>query len=98
MSDAGGKTVTAHAARFKAPSTRFVEITSPGNPAVLRVREGVIKIGREAGNQIVIEDPFVSRVHLEVRVYPHGVEVADMDTKNGTHFQGARIRELPVQG
>ena len=25
------------------------------------------------------------------------VEVADLDTKNGTHFQGARIRELPVK-
>ncbi len=92
-----GKTVTAIAARLRSPSTRFVEILSPGNPSVLRVRDGVVRIGREAGNDIVIDDPFVSRVHMEVRVYPDGVQVADLDTKNGTHFQGARIRELPVK-
>jgi DNA-binding NtrC family response regulator len=96
MSD-DGKTVTAIAARLKVPATRFVEILSPGSPSVLRVRDGVVKIGREAGNDIVIDDPFVSRTHLEVRVYPDGVQVADLDTKNGTHFQGARIRELPVK-
>jgi transcriptional regulator with GAF, ATPase, and Fis domain len=98
MSDDGSKTVTVHAARARAPSTRFVEITSPGAPAVLRVREGVVRVGREADNQVVIDDPFVSRVHLEVRVFPNSVEVADMDTKNGTHYQGARIRELSVPG
>jgi transcriptional regulator with GAF, ATPase, and Fis domain len=97
MSDDGSRTVTAYAARSRAPSTRYVEITSPGTPPVLRVRDGVVRIGREASNDIVIDDPFVSRAHLEVRVYPQGVEVADLETKNGTHFQGARIRQMPVQ-
>ncbi len=92
-----GKTVTAIAARLKPAATRFVEIVSPGSPSVLRAREGVIRIGREAGNDVVIDDPFVSRTHVEVRIYPDGVLVADLDTKNGTHFQGARIRELPVK-
>ncbi|MBL8681753.1 MAG: sigma 54-interacting transcriptional regulator [Myxococcales bacterium] len=91
-----GKTVTALALKLKAPPTRTVEVQSPGNPQVLKVREGVVRIGRDANNEVVIDDPFVSRNHLEIRVFPHGVEVADLDTKNGTHFQGARIRELPV--
>jgi len=34
---------------------------------------------------------------MEVRIYPHGVEVVDLETKNGTHYQGARIRELAVR-
>jgi two-component system nitrogen regulation response regulator GlnG len=91
-----GKTVTALALKLKAPPTRTVEVQSPGNPALLKVREGIVRIGRDANNEVVIDDPFVSRHHLEIRVFPHGVEVADLDTKNGTHFQGARIRELPV--
>ncbi len=98
MTDDGENTVTALASTLRGPSTRFVEITSPGIPPVLRARDGVVRIGRVAeGNQIVINDPYVSRSHLEIRILPHGVEVVDLDTKNGTHFRGARIRELPVK-
>ncbi len=96
MSDDGSKTVTAHALKFKTAPTRTVEVQTSGTPSLVRVREGIVRIGRDADNEIMIDDPFVSRHHLEVRVYPHGVEVADLETKNGTHFQGARIRELPV--
>ncbi|MDP3275288.1 MAG: sigma 54-interacting transcriptional regulator [Deltaproteobacteria bacterium] len=95
MSD-DGNTVTALALKLKTPPTRTIEIQSPGTPALLRVREGIVRIGRDAINEVVIDDPFVSRQHLEIRVFPHGVEIADLDTKNGTHFQGARIRELPI--
>ena len=91
-----GKTVTALALKPKGPPTKTVEVQSPGTPPLLKVREGVVRIGRDANNEIVIDDPFVSRNHLEIRVFPHGIEVADLDTKNGTHFQGARIRELPI--
>jgi two-component system nitrogen regulation response regulator GlnG len=91
-----GKTVTALALKLKAPPTRTVEISSTGVPSLLKVHDGIVRIGRDAQNEIVVEDPFVSRHHLEIRVFPHGIEVADLDTKNGTHFHGARIRELPV--
>ncbi len=93
----GERTMTTPALRATVPPTRWVEVVSPGRPSPFRAREGVIRLGREAGNEVVIDDPFVSRVHLEVRIYPHGVEVVDLDTKNGTHYQGARIRELKVR-
>ncbi len=94
---ADDRTMTAPSLRARAPSTRYVEVVSPGRPSPFKAREGVVRLGRDAGNEVVIEDPFVSRVHLEVRIYPHGVEVVDLDTKNGTHYQGARIRELAVR-
>ncbi len=90
-------TKTAPALRARAPSTRYIEVISPGRPSPFRAREGVVRMGRDPGNEVVIEDPFVSRVHVEVRIFPHGVEVVDLDTKNGTHYQGARIRELAVK-
>ena len=31
-----------------------------------------------SGNEVVIHDPFVSRTHIEIRIYPHGVEVVDL--------------------
>ncbi|MBI5514540.1 MAG: sigma 54-interacting transcriptional regulator [Deltaproteobacteria bacterium] len=97
MADEDSKTMTAPALRARAPSSRFVEVVSPGTPSPFRAREGVVRIGREDGNEIVIRDPFVSRCHLEIRIFPHGVEAVDLDTKNGTHFQGARIRELALK-
>jgi DNA-binding NtrC family response regulator len=95
MSD--DRTMTVPAMRPRAPTTRYVEVISQVRPASYKAREGVVRIGRDAGNEVVIDDPFLSRIHLEVRIFPHGVEVVDLDTKNGTHYQGARIRELPVK-
>jgi pSer/pThr/pTyr-binding forkhead associated (FHA) protein len=45
-----------------------VEIFSPGRPSPYRATEGVVRLGRDATNEVVIEDPFVSRVHMEVRI------------------------------
>ncbi|MDB4932768.1 MAG: sigma-54 dependent transcriptional regulator, Fis family [Myxococcaceae bacterium] len=92
------RTMTVPHRRLEPPPTRYVEVLSPGAPSPFRAREGVVRVGRDVGNEIVINDPFVSRVHIEIRIYPHGVEVVDLDTKNGTHYQGARIRELKVNG
>jgi len=92
------RTMTVPHRRAEPPPTRYVEVISPGVPSPFRAREGVVRVGRDVGNEIVIHDPFVSRVHIEIRIYPHGVEVIDLDTKNGTHYQGARIRELKVTG
>ena len=91
------RTMTVPGLRPQGPPTRYVEVLSPGRPSPFRAREGVVRLGRDATNEVVIEDPFVSRVHLEVRILPSGVTVVDLDTKNGTHHQGARIRELPVK-
>ena len=92
------RTMTVPLRRAAPPPTRYVEVVSPGVPSPFRAREGVVRVGRDVGNEVVIHDPFVSRVHIEIRIYPHGVEVVDLDTKNGTHYQGARIRELKVNG
>ena len=75
---------------------RFVEITGPGRPAVLRVRNGVIRIGREADNDIVIDDPFVSRHHLEIHVTPEKVVAVDLGTRNGSQCEGRLIHEFVV--
>jgi DNA-binding NtrC family response regulator len=91
------RTMTVPGLRPPGPSTRFVEVVSPGHPSPFRAREGIVRLGRDATNEVVIDDPFVSRVHLEIKIFPSGVTLVDMDTKNGTHHQGARIRELPLK-
>lgn len=52
----------------------------------------VITIGREAGSDIVIDDPFITRVHMQLVQDDSGVvKVVDMGSTNGTFVNGRRI-------
>lgn len=48
-------------------------------------------IGRGSAADITVDDPGVSRQHLELRVTPGGVIATDMNTTNGTFVEGHRI-------
>ncbi len=50
-----------------------------------------IHIGRMEGNDIVLDDPLVSRHHAVIRWLPNGYELEDLGAANGTHVQGHRI-------
>ncbi|MFK7989524.1 MAG: sigma 54-interacting transcriptional regulator [Sandaracinaceae bacterium] len=50
-------------------------------------------LGKDAGNDIVLHDPTVSRNHCELRVEPGGVRCRDLGSRNGTHVQGVRVNE-----
>ncbi len=81
----------------KRTESLFIEITTPGRPSVLRIREGTsIRIGRELTNEIVIDDPFVSRHHVEIKAEGRRAIVTDLETRNGTLHRGQRIHELAI--
>jgi serine phosphatase RsbU (regulator of sigma subunit) len=48
-------------------------------------------IGRSARNDLCIADPFASRVHVEVRREGDGYVLQDLNSANGTLFNGARL-------
>src|SRR5262249_24984713 len=48
-------------------------------------------IGSHALNDLVIEDPTVSRFHCEVRVDDVGAHVVDLHSRNGTFVDGLRV-------
>jgi len=50
-------------------------------------------IGSAAGNDVVIEDPTLSRCHCELRVDARGVRVRDLGSRNGTFVDGTRVIE-----
>lgn len=60
-------------------------------PQVMQAPTGTITIGRGLENEIVIKDLLASRRH--VRLVPHGggFIVEDLDSRNGTYINGARI-------
>ncbi len=50
-----------------------------------------ISIGRDGNNNIVIDDPSVSRSHCLLYIGISSVEIEDLDSTNGVHVQGDRI-------
>jgi DNA-binding NtrC family response regulator len=50
-----------------------------------------ITIGRHASCSVVVADPQVSSVHLELVATEDGVRLRDLGSKNGTRIGGARI-------
>ena len=60
--------------------------------------EAVLRIGRDPLCQIVIEDPRVSREHVEVQYLPGGWRLRDLGSRNGTYAAGTRVDELNLTG
>lgn len=55
-----------------------------------------ITVGTATDNALVLTDAAVSRYHLELRRTPHGVEVIDLGSRNGTWVSGIRITRATV--
>ncbi|AEH08816.1 MULTISPECIES: FHA domain-containing protein [Protofrankia] len=62
-----------------------------------RLRPGRMSIGRSRDNDIVVGDLLASRQHAEIYLGPGGdVEIADLESANGTFVNGKRIIREPV--
>ncbi len=69
-----------------------IEITSPGRPPISKtLQPGITTIGRSADNGIVLDDPLVSRRHLEVDAGNTEVRVRDVGSANGTKINGTPL-------
>ncbi|GAB3100913.1 FhaA domain-containing protein [Isoptericola nanjingensis] len=72
-----------------APSTRHPLIDIDGQRYLLT--GPVTVIGRDAEADIVVDDPGVSRRHLEIRVTPDGVVATDLGSTNGLFVEGHQV-------
>lgn len=70
-------------------------ITTPSG-AVTRhhVQKTFLRIGSAPGNDIVIDDPTVSRLHCELRADEEGFRLRDLNSSNGTWVGGYRVYDL----
>ena len=72
-----------------------VELLISGGPCAgerFALGDGTYRLGREPDADIVIDDPSISRHHLDLRVDESGVSAADAGSSNGTALSG---RPLP---
>jgi pSer/pThr/pTyr-binding forkhead associated (FHA) protein len=63
----------------------------PVDVTLLRTHGGRLRIGRQPDNDMVLDDPLISRRHAEVRRTSTGWQLIDLSSSNGTFVNG-----LPV--
>jgi DNA-binding NtrC family response regulator len=84
------------------PRLELVVEQEAGRPkAQSRVLEGeLFRLGSHPSNDLVIEDPLVSRFHCQLVRSESGWSITDTDSVNGTFVQGLRVRDadLPPGG
>lgn len=70
-----------------------------GNEFVFDILEERLSIGREASNDIVIDNTFISSHHAEFIRQPDGsYEIVDLKSSNGTFVNGRRVERFRVKG
>jgi DNA-binding protein Fis len=66
----------------------------PAWPRELSIGTGSVILGSASTADIAISDASVSRNHLRITIIEDGIELLDLDSRNGTYFQGVRISRL----
>jgi len=66
-------------------------------PGFARPVGRVTRIGRDPGNDLVIDDPLVSRSHAELRSVGGAHVLVDLGSQNGTFVDGRKVVEKVLQ-
>jgi DNA-binding NtrC family response regulator len=78
--------------RVPRPLAVMLRVTgAPATPREHRLSSGSCVFGAGSKADVVVEDPAISRRHVELTLCPEGVAVHDLDSRNGTYYLGQRI-------
>jgi predicted component of type VI protein secretion system len=80
-----------------APSLTVERGVLTGAKRTLPPPEASLVIGRGDDAQWIIDDPDLSKRHLEIRRSWDGVRAIDLDSKNGTRLDAAPLREAELR-
>jgi pSer/pThr/pTyr-binding forkhead associated (FHA) protein len=77
---------------------------APANPQLvilnkppIPLRLNILNVGRSRENHIVIDDPAVSRHHLQLRLRAGRYMLFDTQSNSGTYVNGVRVKEHTLQ-
>ncbi|MBI4863071.1 MAG: sigma 54-interacting transcriptional regulator [Candidatus Riflebacteria bacterium] len=54
-------------------------------------------VGREEGNDLVLDDASVSRVHAKFLKDPGGWSIVDLNSTNGVYINNAKVKEMAIK-
>ncbi len=92
MGESRTRTIVRGAA-LSAPLPVRVRIVG-ASTAPLRIEEGTATLGAGSTCDLVVDDPAVSRRHVELELVPEGVLVRDLGSRNGTFYLGHRVERI----
>ena len=72
-------------------------VSGPDFGVELVLAKGSYRIGKEAGNDLILTDTAISRTHLLVGVLPTGIKVTDNDSTNGSFCEGMKFNTLELK-
>lgn len=75
---------------------RVVAIAGPGAGRAFAMSSALATVGRHPTNDLVLTDPRVSGVHLELQRASDRVRVRDAGSTNGTWFGAHRVTEIEL--
>lgn len=75
----------------------WLQVVEPGHPPRVVTVDETMDVGR-AGDDLLLDDPTVSRHHLTVGPADGGLLITDSGSANGTRVDGERITEPVVVG
>ncbi|HEX5858845.1 MAG TPA: FtsK/SpoIIIE domain-containing protein [Microbacterium sp.] len=97
---AAGATVRVVPASYEPRPTigRLEILSGPDAGRSLPLSRGALTIGRDAGCDIVLDDPLVSKRHARLEVGGDRVELIDLNSANGIVVEGASVTRLVADG
>ena len=80
-----------------AKSASLVVVDPSGHRSTVMINAQPFRIGRQAGNQIVMRDNRASRVHAEIALENGEYWLEDLKSRHGTFVNGAKIQRHKLQ-
>lgn len=72
-------------------------IEGPDTGATLKAQASEVSVGTAQGNNLVVNDPTVSRHHFSITATPKGFLLQDLGSSNGTQVGGVRVERGYVE-
>ncbi|MBX3223831.1 MAG: sigma 54-dependent Fis family transcriptional regulator [Labilithrix sp.] len=87
----------AHRTAIAAPLGAIVRVLGArATPKAFRLERGTCILGAGKDCQIVVDNPSVSRQHVELGLVPEGISVRDLGSRNGTFYLGQRVQAMTL--
>ncbi len=86
-------TAATFAERYTLPKYRLRVLSGPNAGLEKVFDRRLVYVGSAPDNDLVLDDPSISRNHLKIDGERTGYRVRDLESKNGTWFAGARLLE-----
>lgn len=80
-------------------NTAYLKLINKKDSLPFKVKEHYsinkeLTLGRQNDNDIVLKDPFVSKIHLQIAEDEEEYYLEDLDSANGTYINGDRVGDV----